>query len=219
MKKFQSVFLIIPFICMLLSLMGYGKMFGYGVSVLCGIILCIVYGRNIKKDAGLIVAAFALSIIGDWFLIHKHGIPARFVYGIALYLLAHLCYLWFSMKNGKMKKLILYCTLAAYLAFFFLILFPGIDNPMLMLAVLFYLLVSCISFAAATGIRFPTLPKWLFIAGISLILFSDTIIAFKEFVGYHNLNLLIMPTYYLSHILMTWALLCISSNPVNNQSK
>jgi len=82
-----------------------------------------------------------------------------------------------------------------------------IGSPVLTVAVLFYLLISCISFAAATGIRFPSFPKWLFITGISLILFSDTIIAFKEFVGYHDLNFLILPTYYLSHILMAWALI------------
>ena len=206
MKRFQTILIVIPLICALWTLMGYGKIYGYGVSALCGIILCLAYGRNIKKDAWLIVAAFLLSMIGDWFLINRKGIPVRFIYGIIFYFMAHLGYLWFSLKNGKIRKWILSCTLLVYLSFFLLIIFPTMDSTVLTAAVLCYLLVSCISFAAATGIRFPTLPKWLFIAGITFILISDTIIAFKEFAGYNNLNFLIMPTYYFSHIMMTLAL-------------
>ena len=207
LKKYQTLLIIIPVILMLLALNGYKKYFGFGVSVSCGIILWLVYGRNIKKDVWLIVAAFLLSIVGDWFLSTKKGVPVRFIYGIIFYFMAHLGYLWFSLKNGKIIKWLLLSTLAVYLGFFFLVVSPYIDDKPLTVAVLGYLLISCISFAAALGLRFPAFPKWLFFAGIALILLSDTIIAFKEFVRYMELNFLIMPTYYLSHILMTLALI------------
>jgi hypothetical protein len=40
-----------------------------------------------------------------------------------------------------------------------------------------------------------------------LILFSDTIIALKEFTGYNELNFLILPTYYLAHISITFSVM------------
>jgi uncharacterized membrane protein YhhN len=206
MKKLQSLSIVIPLISALLALSGYGKIFGYGVSLLCGIILCWIYGRNIKKEVWLIVAAFLFSVVGDWFLGNRKGIPVRFIYGIVFYFIAHAGYLWFSLKNGKIGKRLLLCILAPYLAFFFLMIFPNIDNQILSVAVLCYLLISCTSLAAVTGIRFSAFPKWLLVSGIACILFSDTIIAFKEFVGYNELNFIIMPTYYLSHILITVAL-------------
>lgn len=65
----------------------------------------------------------------------------------------------------------------------------------------------------------PILPKCLFVAGIASILFSDTIIAFKEFSGYKELNFLIMPTYYLSHILMTLQLIRNTNSKIKMNSK
>jgi hypothetical protein len=36
---------------------------------------------------------------------------------------------------------------------------------------------------------------------------SDTIISFNEFLGYRELNSLILPTYYLAHLTITTSLL------------
>ena len=209
-KKFKILLILIPFICALLSLNGYGSNFKYAVALTCGLILCLAYGRNIKKDVWIIIVAFLFSIVGGWFLSNRKGMNIRFIYGIAFYFIAHLGFLWFSMKNGKIKKWVLYSTLTVYLVFFILMIYPNIDNKALTIAVLCYLLISCISFAAATGLRLSAFPKWLFIAGISSLLFSDTIIAFKEFVGNRDLYFLMMPTYFLSHILITFALLLIA---------
>ena len=49
--------------------------------------------------------------------------------------------------------------------------------------------------------------KGLYVAGIVLVVFSDTIISFKEFLDYHALNGLILPTYYLAHLAITLSIL------------
>ena len=76
-----------------------------------------------------------------------------------------------------------------------------------MAAVLVYLLISCFSLGAAVGIRAGRWIRWPYVLGIFLILFSDTIISFREFVGYRELDFLILPTYYAAHIIITFSLL------------
>lgn len=217
MRKYNSIWIIIPIICALLAMEGFGMFFRFGVAFSCIVILCIVYDVKKRKEIWIFIAALLFSTIGDWFLSHRKGISIRFIYGIICFFVAHLGYLWFSLKNGKINKWVLYIISVAYLVFFFLLIYPHIDDKILIAAVLGYLLISCVSFAAATGIRFPVLSKCLYVAGLSSILFSDTIIAFREFAGINELNFLIMPTYYLSHILMTLALILTANNEKNHQ--
>ena len=206
--KYQPLLIIVPIICAILDFKGLGSIYKYTVAFACGIILCLAYGRNIKKDVWIVVAAFMFSIAGGWFLSNRRGLEIRFIYGIFCYFIAHLGFLWYAMKNGKMNKWVLYITLTVYLAFYIFMLYPSIDSKPLGLAALCYLLISCISLAAAAGLRFSALPKWLFAAGIFSLVFSDTIIAFKEFLNYDKYySLLMMPTYFLSHILITLGLL------------
>lgn len=153
------------------------------------------------------------------FSVTEMAFSARFIYGIIFFFIAHVGFLWFSLKNGKINMYVLFVVLVGYFFLFFSGIYPNINDKTLMVTVLGYLFISCVSFAAATGIRFPILPKCLFVAGIVNIMFSDTLIAFSEFVGYRELNFLIMPTYYLSHILMTMALTGnIYSKIMTNQS-
>ncbi len=69
------------------------------------------------------------------------------------------------------------------------------------------MLISCFSLGAAAGMSARAPVKWTFIFGIFLILFSDTIIAFNEFAAYHDLDFVILPTYYLAQISVTLALM------------
>jgi hypothetical protein len=214
MKKYRSLLIIIPAICAILALNGAGTIFRIGVAASSMIVLLIAYNVKIRKEIWIFIAALFFSIIGDWFLGHRNGIPARFIYGILFFFIGHAGFLWFSLKNGKINLWVLALLLAGYLVLFFVMIYPNIDGAILMVAVLAYLLISCLSLAAATGLRFPVLPRNLFVAGIASIVFSDTIIAFSEFAGYREYNWLIMPTYYLSHILMTLALILNSNNGI-----
>ena len=173
------------------------------------LILIILYFKDVKpsKDTWFIIGAFMFSIAGDWFLSHMNGDLIMFSKGIALFFLAHIGYLMFALMNGKINWRFTGFLLLIYLSFFFIILYPAINDKILMLATLIYLLVSCLSVGAALGIKADPVIKWTFVFGIFLILFSDTIISLTEFLGYKTFDFLILPTYYLAHISITFSLI------------
>lgn len=175
-----------------------------------GIIIILLLLFDIKKvgqESWAIVGAFLFSIIGDWFLSNMNGDASMFVKGIALFFLAHVGYLLYALLNGKIEWKFTMVLLVGYLAFFFLVLYPTFTDTYLMIASLVYLLISCVSLGAAVGMGGNPSAKWSFVFGIILIIFSDTIIAYKEFVGYHAFDFLITPTYYLAHIFITYAVI------------
>ena len=175
-----------------------------------GILIILIINAQAKKsvkDTWWILAAFLFSIIGDWFLSNMNGDSLMFVKGIALFFLAHVGYLLYALFNGRIKGMFTGILLAVYLVFFFLVLYPTFTDVSLMVASLIYLLISCFSLGAAMGMERNTKEKWSYIFGIVLIIFSDTIIAFKEFVDYHMFDFLITPTYYLAHIFITFSLI------------
>jgi len=173
------------------------------------LIIFILYSGKFKqrKDILALLAAFAFSIAGDWFLSHKHGNTGMFVAGIGFFFLAHAGYLVYALMNGRIHRTVTALILTGYLLFYFIRLAPSINEPALMISSFVYLLISCFSLGAAFGLKTDPLVRWAFILGIALILFSDTIIALKEFGGYRKLNHLILPTYYASHICITLSLI------------
>jgi len=177
-----------------------------GMGILVILILYAQFKKS-AKDTWWILGAFLFSIIGDWFLSHMDGDSQMFVKGIALFFLAHVGYLLYALFNGRIKGMFTIILLAAYLVFFFLVLYPTFTDVALMIASLVYLLISCFSLGAAMGMKGDPTAKRSFIFGIVLIIFSDTIIAFKEFVDYHTFDFLITPTYYLAHIFITFSLI------------
>ena len=209
MPKRSIYFLfLLPFIFAVLATMGFGFIYKAAVTLGCLFILFLAYGSKIvrSKDTIYITLAFVFSIIGDWFLSNKGDNFLMFAAGIGLYFLAHTGYLVYALKNGSLNKLFTFAILAVFLGFFVLVLWPAIDDPLLQVSVLLYLLISCFSVGASSNLKFSTVTKWCYFAGIALILFSDTIISFKEFTPYQELNFLILPTYYAAHMLITFAL-------------
>lgn len=210
MSKNSLYFLFIfPFISSILALQGFGFIFKAGVTLSCIIILLLAYRIRIhlNRDIWFILGAFIFSIIGDWFLSNKGDSFLMFAAGIGLYFISHAGYLGYALKNGILHKLFTALMLVLYLTFFFLVLWPAIDDAVLLSAVLLYLLISCFSLGASINLCFSPIVKWTYFSGIALVLFSDTIISFKEFTPYQDLNLLILPTYYAAHMLITFSLI------------
>ncbi|HAZ02706.1 MAG: hypothetical protein A2W90_14980 [Bacteroidetes bacterium GWF2_42_66] len=201
--------LLIPAISAILALNHFGFFFKSGSAGAGILILIAIYFNQLKhsKDIWMILAAFLFSIGGDWFMSHKHGDAGMFVAGIGLFFFAHVGYLSYALLNGRVKWPFTIILLSGFLLFFLLKLYPGIEDKTLMVAALVYLLISCFSLGAAAGLKAEPLEKWTYIFGIFLILFSDTIIAFREFIGYKELDFLILPTYYLAHIVITFSLM------------
>lgn len=201
--------LLIPVVSAVLALNHFGFFFKSGSAGGGILILLLLYFRQLKvsKDVWMIMAAFLFSIGGDWFLSHRNGETERFIAGIVLFFIAHIGYLSYAVMNGRIRWPFTIVLLLGFLIFFILKLYPGIDDKILLVAVLMYLLISCFSLGAAVGLKAGPLEKWAYVFGVFLILFSDTIIAFREFIGYRSLDFLILPTYYLAHISITFSLM------------
>lgn len=211
MIKKQLIYglLLLPVISAVLALKYHDFAYKSGVAVFGILIILILNFSKLRqnKDIWMVVGAFLFSIGGDWFLSNRHGELGIFIAGIALFFFAHVGYLLFALLNGKLNRTFTIVLQVCYLSFFFLKLFPAIEDKNLMIAVFIYLLISCFSLGAAAGIRTNPIVKWAYFFGIVMVLFSDTIIAFKEFAAYNVLNYLILPTYYLAQISITFALM------------
>ena len=201
--------LLIPAALAILALNGFGFFFKSGSAGGGILIILLLWFRYLKnsKDIWMIVGAFLFSIGGDWFMSNRQDNTEMFIAGIALFFIAHIGYLLYALMNGKIRWVFTAIILTGFLVFFYLLLYPSISSRLLMFAVLGYLLISCFSMGAAVGFNARPLEKWAYIFGIFLVLFSDTIIAFGEFVGYRELNFLILPTYYAAHISITFSLI------------
>lgn len=209
-NKYRLFFLLfIPAALAILALNGFGFFFKSGSAGGGILIILLLWFRQLKhsKDIWMIIGAFLFSIGGDWFMSNRQDNTEMFVAGIALFFIAHIGYLMYALMNGRIRWIFTGIVLAGFLVFFWLLLYSSINSRILMFAVLGYLLISCLSMGAAAGIDARPAEKWSFIFGIFLVLFSDTIIAFGEFVGYRELNFLILPTYYAAHLSITFSLI------------
>ncbi len=212
-QKFKSIWiysmLLIPTISAIMALYSHDFYYKSGVAGSGILIILVLYYNQLRqsKDVWMIFGAFLFSIAGDWFLSNKHGDTGMFVAGIALFFFAHAGYLSFALLNGRINRTFTIVLLVGYLSFYFLKLYPTIDNKVLLFASLIYLLISCFSLGAAAGIKAEPVVKWTFVFGITMVLFSDTIIAFREFAAYKHLDFLILPTYYLAQISVTFSLM------------
>lgn len=207
-KTAFPLLLAIPAALGVLALRTHHLGFKMGEPVACAVLLIGLRFRYGSPQADYAIAALLWSAIGDFFLSSRGGHPAFFVYGIGAFFVAHLGYLAFALKNGRLHGVTLGILLALYLPFFWFFLRPAIKDSVLLAAVLAYLLVSCVSLAAAAGLRLRPSAKTLYLAGIGLIVVSDTLIALGEFLRYRAGNGWILPTYYLAHLCVTLALFC-----------
>jgi hypothetical protein len=205
MKNIKYAILIVPFIFAVLAVTRPDVFFfRAAVSASCAVILWFMSGY---KGIRWVIAALLVAIGGDWFMSHTSGVPVRFLYGVCLFFIAHLGFLFFCLKNGRINLYVLLPVLAGYLVFFFIALHPALSIPIMLVSVLAYLLVSCLSLAAAAGLRLPPATRWLFSLGIGLLVFSDTIIALRRFAGHTGLGFLVLPAYFASHVVIAFALM------------
>ncbi len=204
------VLLVLPGAAAGLALWTGHLPFKLAVPCLCALILVEAMRRDAAARGAAIwavVAAFGMSMVGDYFLSSRRGHSHYFEAGIAAFLVAHLGFLRYSLAHGRLDWRALGLLLTVFVAYFGLALAPAIESRVLWAAVLAYLAVSCIGLAAAVGLKQPGRVKGLYVAGISLIVFSDTLISFSEFLHWRALNAWILPTYYLAHLCITASVL------------
>lgn len=149
--------------------------------------------------------AYLFSVIGDFFLAHKSIHKDSYLFGIAGFFLAHTGFLAYALANsgvGILSPIIALVLVIPYGIYLVKRLYPALDNMPMRIAVTLYMLISISVFACAFSMNLPVFNKIFFIAGIFMILFSDTIISISDFLGQRKWDKLILPTYYLCHILV-----------------
>jgi uncharacterized membrane protein YhhN len=200
--------ILLPLVCAIVASVKYSYRVHVAVPVLCAVLIIFLSQKVIAGTKWLLVAALAFSIAGDWMLKQRDGQTLMFVYGIALFFIAHAGFLLFCLKNGKIHRRLLLVLVLGYGVFFFLQLLPAIGDSVLSASVFVYMLISCFSLASAWGLRLPVFSRRLFFAGIACLVFSDTLIACCEFLNVCGLyHYVMMPTYYAAHIFITAAVI------------
>ena len=200
----RFLWLLLPIVMAALRMKTKKYVFSALVTLTCAAI--------IPFENGFMLLGFILSVAGDYLLAHQKGHPNRFLFGVAFFALAHLAFilhaasgvLW-SWRHFSFRPLALILALALaalYAAYLARRILPGQPAAM-KIALSGYALISLAGLYFAMSMQAGvTLEYWLYVAGIAAIVFSDTMIAEAEFAGRHEAHKLILPTYYLCHILL-----------------
>jgi uncharacterized membrane protein YhhN len=182
------------------------------ITPTCLVIVAWSCIRHKQAFTGVIIClAFLFSIIGDLCLHNSGSKPMLFIIGVSSFLVAHVLYITFCTRNGKINRLVLGIVTALYLIYFFSILVPKLDGLPLTIACLAYLLTTCISLGAAAGLKTGKVTKWLFLSGIICLALSDTQISIHNFLHAKCLYEVMLPLYYASQILVTAAIIHLNS--------
>ena len=146
----------------------------------------------------LIMAALFLSWCGD-VLLQMEGM---FIPGLVSFLLAHVCYIIYFTKTGKGKKglvqakPVIVLPVLIYILLFLWLLFPYLGALKIPVTVYGITIGTMLLFALNTKHKLAGTTASLFIAGASLFVISDSLLAVNLFAYKHMLlSLLVMITY------------------------
>jgi len=150
--------------------------------------------------APLLCAALAVAVLGDWFMAHKGSNQLMYAAGIGGFFCSHLLLYLYArtmIPEGAQLPAAAGAALLGCIVYLALRILPKTPR-LLTVPVAAYTLISVLSLAAAikTG-------SILYAAGVGSLLFSDIMIAENDFAGNKRVGFLILPTYYLCHILIT----------------
>jgi len=164
------------------------------------IALALAYGERKGFYRWAILAGFVFSLAGDTFLISAQN----FVFGLASFLVAHLCYsaAFFKAGAGKFNSL----SLIAYPVglIIFLLIAGGVPENLKLPVVVYALAISTMLGAALNFYLAQKTPKAIFaLAGAMFFVLSDSLLAYNKFTGEFFLaKTLILSTYFLAQWLI-----------------
>ena len=195
------LWLLLPLAFCLLRFVTNQYIFSALITLACGAVVAIAGPGG---SAWLVVLALGVSALGDWFMAHQTLGPNFFLYGVAGFAVAHALFIAFAARRFafSLPALLLALALGAGYAFYLNArIFPHVEAPM-RLALGGYALISLLGLFFALCRRVPSPERALYAVGIVCILFSDTMIAESQFAGQKWAYPLILPTYYLCHLLV-----------------
>jgi uncharacterized membrane protein YhhN len=164
------------------------------------IALAQIYGAKKGFYRWAILAGFAFSLAGDTFLIN----PQNFVFGLASFLVAHLCYIaaFFKASEGKFNRLSVLAYLVG-LAIYTLVA-GGVPENLKLPVALYALAISTMLGAALNFYLAQKTPQAIFaLSGAMFFVLSDSLLAYNKFGGEFFLaKILILSTYFLAQWLI-----------------
>ena len=149
--------------------------------------------------APILAAGLVISAVGDYFMSHRGNRDDVYVLAIACFFIGHALFIADAVRRVTTIAVPLVlgaALLVGYSIYLFVRLMPKLSKAM-KIAVSCYMLISAAGITCAMMTADP-----VYIASIALLLFSDTMIAESDFVENKKARLLILPPYYLCHILM-----------------
>lgn len=185
---------------------------------LLGLVLWIIFAapkERRDKYMKFIPAAFGFSIVGDYLLHLAHDKGAMFfIAGVIAYFIAHMSYIGFTMRKGKVNWWMFALLCVVFGLYFVFLLIPGIESMGIRIAVLAYIVVSAFSVSTASATPFgPTMDrtgKLLVLCGICSLVVSDILLSLHDFAGIPTGYFLMLPLFYLSQVLVTCGLIHIT---------
>ena len=165
----------------------------------------IVRGGWACRSYWLAWAGLAATMIGDYFLAVKSSplVSSGFLCGVAGFSLAHLCWIGFLLQHARWSPRIAFGLAFSLGIFFAARMFPALESPRLLAALSVYTFISIISVSLACGTHRLS-SAWRY--GLSLLLFSDAMIAFGRILRVPYLKHLIGISYIASLVCVTVAI-------------
>lgn len=148
-------------------------------------------------DNKLLPIAMLLSAAGD--IAGEHG---EFIYQIALFAVAHICFIAYfcrkaSFKRERLWQLALWCVILVLFGGFII---SNIDHTAFRIACSIYMLI--IGSMAAVTLFIDSPRRWYYTAAALIFVFSDSCIAWNKFVEkFAYAGITIMATYFLAQLI------------------
>lgn len=172
----------------------------YVFSALTTVSAGLIALTNLTSTASVLIAcALFVSALGDYFMAHRFGDDRTYVFGIGGFFVGHALLIASAATRLTFSPMalvvgVLLCGL--YAAFLKLHVASGLPQVLKLPAAAYTLIsVAGFTFSLMTG-------DVIYACALALLLFSDTMIAEADFAGNRRADRLVLPTYYLCHILV-----------------
>jgi uncharacterized membrane protein YhhN len=146
-----------------------------------------INAKGLAKERNLIIAALTFSWLGDVVLLVEKQYSWLFAFGLASFLVAHICYVVYfwqmrkiNLKGAKMNFIVVFAVLV-YSLTFYCILFPHIG--VLKIPILMYItVISLMLILSLNAFDLKSQPFGrICVAGTSLFALSDSVLATNRF--------------------------------------
>jgi len=166
------------------------------------LILLLIYSKTISKEKKWIVTGLFFSFLGDVFLLYEYRSPLFFIFGLASFLITHICYIiyFFRIRSPQVSLLRQHPFLAALVIVYgcglVMLLYTSLGD--LKLPVMIYAAVICTMLLCSLHVFYKTSrpANIYFVSGALLFVMSDSLLAVYKFLSPFPLSgVFIMLTY------------------------